>query len=153
MTYRERGSVVGYALGAVLLAALLVGGIVLFKNNTGNLSGSAQNQSDNKVADTSKQEDTSSDADQAAKNEAALKQQQEAEQKAKEQAAAEAAAAAQAAKDAQAAAASQVPHTATVPESSALPKTGPTDNVIFTSIGFGALVGLGAAYVRSRAAI
>lgn len=84
MRNHEKGSVVGYALGAILLLALLVGGIWLFKNNIGRLSGvNNSNPSDTKVADnnsdSSNQNTTTTTDDQAAKNEAALKQQQEAQ--------------------------------------------------------------------------
>lgn len=134
MRTNERGSVVGYVLGAVVLLALLIGGITLYKN----IAGKTGNTTDNQVAT----QNTSND-DKAAQNEAALKkQQEEAEKKAQEQN--------QAASNGDKTA-TEVPHTSTAPAEN-LPTTGP-ENVLATAAGAAVLVGAGVAYIRSRSAL
>ena len=87
MRTKERGSVVGYVLGAVLLLALLLGGIVLYKNYAGNLE-KAPVVGQNTNNDAKPADESNNNNDQAAQNEAALKkQQEEAEKKAQEHAA------------------------------------------------------------------
>lgn len=131
MRTNERGSVVGYMLGAVLLLALLLGGITLYKN----FAGKTGTASGDQVATQNAGND-----DKAAQNEAALKkQQEEAEKKAEEQ---------NKNVDSSNTSATQVPHTATVPAGS-LPATGPGDSMLAAGA-VAALVGAGVAYVRSR---
>lgn len=151
MANRERGSVVGYALGAVLLLSVLVGGIWLLKNNLNNINGTAGNDqsSSTKTASndsTTNSSDTTASNDQAAKNEAALKQQSGQSTNTTDSTS-----------NGQSSGVTQVPHTATVPDtaaqSSSLPTTGPAEDGVVAVLGMGTLVGLSVAYVRSRAAI
>lgn len=135
MRTNERGSVVGYVLGAVLLLGLLVGGIALYKNYAGQPGGSS-------TGDQVATQDTDSD-DTAAQNEAALKQQQEeAEKKAQEQ---------NSATNNSNSSTTEVPHTATAPAGS-LPATGPEDTFV-TIASLALLSGAVVAYVRSRIAL
>lgn len=148
MRSKEQGSVVGFVIGGVLLLALLVGGIVLYKNNISKMIGIKAN--DSQVAtttDTSNKTDETKTDNQAAQNEAALKQQQEAEKKAQEQNKA-----ANSTPVATTPNPVQVPHTATAP-SQALPKTGPTENAIMAAVGMSLVIGSANAYYRSRAAL
>lgn len=151
MANRERGSVVGYALGAVLLLSVLVGGIWLLKNNLNNINGTAGNDqsSSTKTASndsTKNSSDTTASNDQAAKNEAALKQQSGQSTNTTDSTS-----------SGQSSGVTQVPHTATVPDtaaqSSSLPTTGPAEDGVVAVLGMGTLVGLSVAYLRSRAAI
>lgn len=136
MRTNERGSVVGYVLGAIVLLALLLGGITLYKN----IAGETGNSTGSQVAT----QNTNSD-DKTAQNEAALKQQQEeAEKKAQEQN--------QATNNSNSGStATQVPHTSTAPADN-LPTTGP-ENVLAAATGVAVLVGVGVAYIRSRVAL
>ena len=131
MRTKEQGSVVGYVLGIILLLAMLLGGIALYKNYA-----AKPGSSDNQVANEQKTSD-----DQTSKNEAALKQQQE-------QAAKKAEDEQKAAANNSGAAATQVPVTSTAPSSN-LPQTGPGD-VWVAMIGSAALAGAAVAYIRSR---
>lgn len=151
MRSKERGSVVGFVLGGILLLGLLVGGIMLYKNNITKIVGG--NAGNTQVAnnDTTKQNDQTTTDTQAAQNEAALKQQQEAEKKAQEQnKAANSGSTSTPAATAQDT--TQVPHTATAP-SQALPTTGPTEDAILAAVGLSTVIGATMAYCRSRAAL
>lgn len=138
MRTNERGSVVRYVLGVVVLSGLLLGGILLYKNYSANTSDTSGDQVAN-------QTETSDSDDQAAQNEAALKQQQEeAEKKAQEQN--------QASGGDTSSTATETPHTSTVPSGS-LPETGPAEDVLLSAAGVAVLAGVGVAYARSRAAL
>ena len=155
MRTKERGSVVGYVVGAVVLLALLVGGILLYKNFAGNLDKAPV------VGQTDTQRTETTNDDQSARNEAALKQQQEeAERKAQEQNQATNSTngtgtaqqqPSQPAAQNQQPAATQVPHTSTAPAN--LPTTGPAEDAMLAAAGVATLAGVTAAYMRSRAAL
>lgn len=132
MRTQERGSVVGYILGVVLLLAVLLGGIALYKNYA-----TKSNSSDNQVANDQKTTD-----DKAAQNEAALKKQQE-------EAANKAANDQKTADTATDSSVKQVPTTSTVPTDN-LPQTGASDTLL-AMVGGAALAGATVAYIRSRA--
>lgn len=157
MRTKEQGSVVGYVLGAVLLLALLLGGIVLYKNYAGNLDKApvvGQNTGDDKPANESGNSQSSQD-------EAELKrQQEEAERKAKEQS--------EAAKgngtnsnstqntdtkkdDSAQNKVAQVPHTSTAPGE--LPTTGPAEDAMLIALGISTITGAVIAHRRSAAAL
>ena len=153
MRTKERGSVVGYVLGAVLLLALLLGCIVLYKNYAGNLEKDPVIGQNNeaKPAEESKKDD------QAAQNEAAVKkQQEEAEKKAKEQSeavngGANGASAKAPENEKNQPAITQVPHTSTAPGE--LPTTGPAEDAMLIALGISAVTGAAIAYRRSVAAL
>lgn len=153
MRTKERGSVVGYVIGAVLLLALLLGGIVLYKNYAGNLEKAPVVGQNNET----KPADESEKDDQAAQNEAAVKkQQEEAEKKAKEQS--EAVNGSTNGTDATVSeneknkpAVTQVPHTSTAPGE--LPTTGPAEDAMLIAVGISAVTGVAIAYRRSVAAL
>ena len=153
MRSKERGSVIGFVLGGILLLALLVGGIMLYKNNISKLTGVtadnnqvANNDADSQAAQKAAEEKAA--ADQAAQNEAALKQQQEAEKKAQEQNKA----ANSNTGNGTTQNATQVPHTATAP-TQALPQTGPASDAAMAALGVSLMIGATSAYYRSRAAL
>ena len=166
MRTKERGSVVGYVLGAVLLLALLLGGIVLYKNYAGNLE-KAPVVGQNTNTDAKPADESNNNNDQAAQNEAALKkQQEEAEKKAQEQNAAvngtnpgAAATENNSTEDDDDAATNggtsnnvtQVPHTSTAPGE--LPTTGPAEDAMLVALGLSAITGAAIAYRRSVAAL
>lgn len=153
MRSKEQGSVIGFVLGGILLLALLVGGIMLYKNNINKLTGVS---SDNKVANDDAIKQTEADSKQAAQNEAALKQQQEAEKKAQEQNAAAnsgtGATSTQNSTGSTPQTAAQVPHTSGAP-AQALPTTGPAEDALMAAAGAGLVFGASMAYYRSRAAL
>lgn len=151
--HKEQGSVLGYVLVGLLLLGLLVGGALLFKNNTGMFGGSFLGQTDSKDASDGESDkqtpsttENSQNTDQAAQNEAALKkQQEEAAKKSQEQAAASAAQANNGT------VATQVPVTSTAP--AALPQTGPAEDFALMAVMSGLLAGSIFAYHRSRIAL
>ncbi len=154
MNQRQRGSVLSYALIAVLLAALLIGGIIFFKNNSTKLAGNTSPFQPMTEGVNNTSSDDKAKQDQAAQNEAALKQQQvDAEKKAAEQQKA----AEQNTTNSQVAANSGtnasgtgMPHTATAP--STLPTTG-SEDMFAPAFGAATLIGMTLAYRRSRAAL
>jgi len=135
MRSKEQGSVIGFVLGGILLLALLVGGIVLYKNNISKLTG------------------VTNDSNQVATNDTDKQDEQTAEQKAEEQnKAANSNTAAPATQSTPTQNATQVPHTSTAP-TQALPQTGPASDAAMAALGMSLVIGATSAYYRSRAAL
>lgn len=147
MKSTEQGSVIGFVLGGILLLALLVGGIILYKNNISKMIGVSPDNSQVAANNSTNTQADQTASDQAAQNDAALKQQQEAEKKAQEQN--------QAANNGTGATnsaptATTTPRTSTAP---ALPTTGPGEDALMAAVGFSLVIGASVAYNRSRAAL
>lgn len=160
MRTKEQGAVVGFVIGSVLLLALLVGGIVLYKNNISKMIGVNTESSQVATSDNTAQNQpnqpaqsgTSTNNDQAAQNQAALQQQQQAEQKAQQQQQAEKQSQAQSPAGQSGASVTQTPNTSTAPVQK-LPTTGPGEDMLFAAVGLGLMVVATNAYARSRAAL
>ena len=169
----QRGSILGYVLVGALLVALLVGGVLLVRNNISRLGGPAtpqvatdNQQDEQKPADNGANQQSEADKQKAAEEKKAAEQKAADDIAAAEAAAQRAAAEKKAKEQAEAAqkqqqsgaspqTATETPHTSTAPSTTSdkLPQTGPMDDIALALAGAGLLIGATIAFMRSRAAL
>lgn len=139
--YREKGNVLGFVIVGIVLAALVVGGILVARNFFGGNEGEVVAPEETSQQAEGNSESTPTETDEELAE--ALKNQAAAEEKAKEQ---------QAANDKEAASAT-TPTASTSPTTTErLPATGP-EEAIAPLVGAVLLAGIGVSYVRSRSLI
>lgn len=150
---RQNGSVIGYVLVGVLLAALLVGGILLVKNalpkteNTDTSAVSGETENPDKTNDENSTNGTETEAtdDERARNEELNRQlAADSEDRSDDNSESSTTAIVSRGDDT-----TNVPQTAST-NSESLPQTGPAEDALVAVLGAGMLGGSAVAYRRSR---